>query len=187
MNDEIKLIIDNLIAGKIILIRADDAWSLICDAENEKAIEKLQLIKKNRIDNPYVLLLDDDKKILKFVKEVPEVVWEVLDVSDTPLTIIYPGGINISEKILQEDGSIAIRILKLKDEFCKSIIKKYNKPILSTWACIDVSFIPLSFNKIDKNIIEKVDIIIRKESSIFNKPAGILKFGLKGEVQVIKI
>lgn len=185
MNDEIKLIIDNLVAGKIILIRADDAWSLICDAENEKAIEKLQLIKKNQIDNPYVLLLDDDKKILKFVKEVPEIVWEVLDVSETPLTIIYPLGLNISEKILQDDGSIAIRILK--DEFCKTIIKKYKKPILSTWACLDVSSVPLSFNKIDKNIIEKVDIIIRRENSIFNKPAGILKFGLNGEVQVIKI
>jgi len=186
MNNELSVIVDNLKKGNIILLRADDAWSLICDIDNDKAIEKLLLIKGNKINDPFVILLNNENMILKYVKEIPEIVWEVLEVSDSPLTIFLPGGINISEKILLHDGSIAIRILK--DEFCKNIVKLFNKPILATWATINSENIPFSFNKIDQNIIRKVDYIAQKRDKIiFNKPAGILKFGINGEVQVIRI
>jgi len=186
MDNEINILIEKLNKGELILMKADDTWSIICDAENNKAIEKLLSIKNNELDNPYVLLLDSENQINKYVKEVPVIVWDVLSVADKPLTIIYPQGINVSEKILQKDRSIAIRIVK--QGFCSLLIRKYRKPILATWVCINKESIPLKFNKIDKNIITKINYIFkRKEDDNYSKPAGILKFELNSEVKVLRI
>ena len=108
MQEEINKVITILENGGIILYPTDTIWGLGCDAKNEVAVQRIYEIKKRVHSKSLIILLDDDRKLNRFVREVPEVVWDILDYSIKPTTVIYPEAINLPKNLVASDGSIAI-------------------------------------------------------------------------------
>ena len=110
MQDEIKKCIDVLRAGGVILYPTDTVWGLGCDATNEEAVKRIFEIKKRADAKAMLVLVDNAARIQGYVDEVPDMAWELIDVSEKPLTIIYPEAKNLAKNLIAEDKSIGIRV-----------------------------------------------------------------------------
>ena len=121
----------------------------------------------------------------RYVKNVPDICWELIEQSDRPITLVYPEGINLAEGVCADDGSIAVRITD--DPFCKTLIDRYNKAIISTSANISNEAFPENFHTISEEIKQGVDYIVNlRQNELMNKPSSILKVGLNGEIKIIR-
>ena len=185
MQEEINKVITVLENGGVILYPTDTIWGLGCDAKNEKAIQRIYDIKKRIHSKSLIILLDDDRKLNRFVKEVPEVVWDILDYATKPTTVIYPEAINLPKNLVASDGSIAIRIAK--DDFCRKLIQRFKNPIVSTSANIAEDAAPKDFKDIDPEILKAADHVVNLHAfEKNNEPSTIIKIGLKGELNIIR-
>jgi L-threonylcarbamoyladenylate synthase len=170
----------------LILYPTDTIWGIGCDATNEEAVAKIFKLKKREDSKSMIILLDSEARLPSYIREVPEVAWDLIECADTPLTIIYDGAKNLAKNVVAEDGSIGIRITK--DEFCKRLIEKFRKPIVSTSANISGNDAPASFSDIDEDIINGVDYVVnlRQEELSKSSPSAIIKLGVGGEVKIIR-
>ena len=146
MTNEIQKCIQVLKAGGIILYPTDTVWGIGCDATNEDAVKKVYQLKQRDDAKSLIILVANDAMLNKHVKEVPELAWDLIDISNSPTTIIYEGAQNLAKNVIAQNGSIAIRMVK--DNFCHQLVYNYRKPIVSTSANISNSPTPLSFNEI---------------------------------------
>lgn len=173
-------------AGGIILYPTDTIWGIGCDATNEEATRRVYELKK-RVDNKAMLvLIDSQAKLNGYVKEVPDIAWDLIEVADKPLTIIYPQAKNLASNLLGEDGSVGIRITN--EEFSRKLCERFRKPLVSTSANISGQPSAANFSEISEEIKNGVDYIVnyRQDDKTKAKPSGILKLSVKGEVVVIR-
>jgi len=186
MFNEINQTILTLKSGGIILYPTDTIWGIGCDATNEKAVQKIFQIKERAETKAMIVLLDNENKLSRYLKDVPPLCYDLMEFSEKPLTIIYPNAVGLAKNLIAQDGSIAIRIVK--DEFCKNLIYKFGKPIVSTSANISGEPSPASFSQINKTIINQMDFVVncRQNEIINNKPSSIIKLGMKGEIEIIR-
>jgi L-threonylcarbamoyladenylate synthase len=183
---EINKCIDVLKQGGTILYPTDTVWGIGCDATNEEAVAKVYKLKKREDSKSMIILLDNEAKLLAYIREVPEQAYDLMDYSEKPITIIYPDAKNLAPNVIADDRSIAIRITK--DDFCRRLIEKFRKPIISTSANISGDSAPASFSMINKEIIEGVDYIVnlRQNENHQVSPSTIIKLGLRGEFKIIR-
>lgn len=172
--------------GGIILYPTDTIWGIGCDATNEKAVLKIYSLKERVETKSLIILLAEEKDISLYAKTPPEVIKENWKDFSEPLTVIYPEAKNLAANIIQEDKTIAIRIVR--DEFCKELIHAFGKPIVSTSANISGKASPENFDAIDHKIKNGVDFIVqhRREDYAFCKPSRILKWDGNDEIAVIR-
>jgi L-threonylcarbamoyladenylate synthase len=130
--EDIKFSLEILKSGGIILYPTDTIWGIGCDACNAAAVQKVFELKKRSDTKSMLVLVDQDFRINSYVNEVPEIAWELLEVSDKPMTIIYPGAKNLASNLIAEDGTIGIRVSK--DRFNQDLIRRLGKPLVSTSA-----------------------------------------------------
>lgn len=186
MQEEIKKALDVLYNGGIILYPTDTIWGIGCDATNSETVKRIYEIKK-RVDSKNMLvLIDDANRIPSYIEEMPEVAWDLIDVSDKPLTIIYPGAKNLAANLIAEDKTIGIRVTN--DPFCNALIKKFKRPIVSTSANISGHPSPANFSEISDDIKNQVDYIVQQRHNEKEKakPSGIIQLGVGGQVKVIR-
>lgn len=186
MNEDIKAALEVLKSGGIILYPTDTIWGIGCDACNAEAVKRVYAI-KNRVDSKSMLVLMENAALLdRYVDEVPEVAFDLIELSDKPLTIIYDGAKNLASNLIAEDGSIGIRITS--EAFTSELIRKFKRPIVSTSANISGNPSPANFSEIDASIIEAVDYVVkyRQEETAKATPSGIIKLGRGGQVKVIR-
>jgi L-threonylcarbamoyladenylate synthase len=186
MDEEIKNALEVLRKGGTILYPTDTVWGIGCDARNKEAVAKVFKIKQRAEYKSMVTLVCDNTMLNRYVKEVPEVAWDLMDAADTPLTIIYPDARMLAENVVAADGSVGIRMVK--DEFCKNLIHKFGKPIVSTSANISGENPPSTFNDIKIDILNNVDYIVNLRHSENNntQPSTIIKVALNGEFKIIR-
>lgn len=187
MEEELKNTLEVLKKGGTILYPTDTVWGIGCDARNKEAVNKIYKIKERAEYKSMVVLVSDDKMINRYVKEVPAIAWDLIETAGTdPLTIIYPDGRMLAENIIAADSSVGIRIVQ--DEFCRNLIHKFGKPIVSTSANISGDPTPTGFPGINPKIINKVDYIVnlRQKEANNPKPSTIIKVALNGEVKIIR-
>ncbi len=172
--------------GKIVLYPTDTIWGLGCDACNSDAVAKLMKIKQREPDKGFIVLLDQDSKLHRYVKDVPEVAWDLLDVAVDPLTIVFENGINIAPLVKADDDSIAIRICK--DDFCRDLISRMKSPLVSTSANFSTEPSPENFAQIDSRIVKAADYVVkhRQQEKAKHKASSIIKLGSRGEIKVIR-
>ena len=122
----------------------------------------------------------------EYVEEVPEIAWDLVEFAEDPLTVIYPKGKNVSQHVLAPDGSIAIRLVK--DEFCKGLVYRYQRAIVSTSANLSGEESPKNFISIHESIKNQVDCILQnpKGENKEIKPSKIVKLGLNGDYSMIR-
>jgi L-threonylcarbamoyladenylate synthase len=183
---DIKEGVDALKAGKVILYPTDTVWGLGCDPKNEDAIRRILEIKGRQAGKGMILLIERIEQLRDYVFQIPDIAWDIVDFAEKPLTVVYPKGKNISPMVTAEDGSIAIRMVK--DDFCKALIRKFGRAILSTSANKSGSKTPGNFSQIENEIISQVDYTVKhkREEKALNESSSILRIGLKGEVQFIR-
>ncbi len=179
--------IASLKSGGVILYPSDTIWGLGCDARMDASIEKILAIKNRPENKGLILLISKIEQLSEYVEQVPEIAWDLVDFAEDPLTVIYPKGKNVSPYLLGPDGSIAIRLLK--DEFCKGLVYRYQRGIVSTSANLSGEPSPQSFGDISIQIKEQVDYILENpmlKSNSMLKPSKIVKLGLGGEYTLIR-
>lgn len=192
MKQEISEAIEVLKNGGIILYPTDTVWGLGCDATNAEAVEKIYKIKNRNDSKSLIILAADLDMVCRYVKEIPQMAITLVEVNDKPMTIIYPEalkgpkGIYLADNVVAEDGSIAIRIPM--HDFCKELIKRFRKPIVSTSANISGEETPESFDQINGEIIKAADWTADPiyENGATGKPSSIIKLGLNDEVKIIR-
>lgn len=186
MQEDIKKAIEVLKNGGIILYPTDTIWGIGCDATNEDAVKKVYELKQRSDSKSMLVLLDNPAKLQTYVQDVPDIAWDLIDLTDKPLTIIYDGAKNLAIKLIAPDGSIGIRIT---DElFSRELCKQFRKPIVSTSANISDEPAPLVFSQIKPDIKNGVDYIVkyRRNDNIKSKPSGILKLAKDGTINIIR-
>ncbi len=187
MNDDLAKALQVLKQGGVILYPTDTVWGLGCDATREESVRRICDIKK-RADNKSLLVLMADPSFLdRYVEEVPPIAWDLIELSTTPLTIIYPRGKNLAGNLLGTDGSIGIRITS--EAFSSELIRRFRKPVVSTSANISGKPSPSAFRDIPEEIKKAVDYIVhyRQGEIAAAKPSSILKLGTGGEVEIIRM
>ena len=186
MQNDIQKAIEVLKAGGIILYPTDTIWGIGCDATNEEAVKKIYDLKQRDDSKSMLILLDNPAKLQAYVQEVPDIAWDLIDLTDTPLTIIFDGAKNLASNLIADDGSIGIRIT---DElFSRELCKQFRKPIVSTSANISGEPSPQTFTKISAAVKNGVDYVVsyRKKENKPAKPSGILKLGKNGSIKIIR-
>lgn len=184
-------------AGGTILYPTDTVWGLGCDATNPEAVARIFEIKRRADSKSLVLLACDLDMVAKYVREIPSIAIDLVEVNDVPMTLIYPGAIageegapgdrwHLAHNAVAEDGSVGIRIPLM--DWCKQLVFKLGRPIVSTSANISGEPTPQRFSDIDPAIKEAVDFVVppSMDTQSTGKASQILKVGLKGEIEIIR-
>ena len=183
MSELIKETSQHLIAGNTILYPTDTVWGIGCDATNFEAITKVYQLKKRSESKSLIVLVSSLSMLKKYVS-VPKSICELLKKSNQPTTIIYENPTGFAKNAIASDGTIAIRVVL--DPFCRKLIKKFQKPIISTSANISGDETPKSFQEISQPILEGVDYIVSlHQNRVHAKPSTILKV-VGSEVQILR-
>lgn len=172
--------------GQIILYPTDTVWGLGCDATDDSAVQRIFDLKQRSEAKSLIILVSDEDMLCKYVRKIPDMAIQLLEINDKPMTIIYPEGIGLSAKVIAEDGSVAIRIPQ--NDFCREMIRAFGRPVVSTSANVSGSETPGCFAEINAEILDGVDHIVEPslEEVSSGRSSQIIKIGLDGEVKVIR-
>ncbi len=186
IKEEVDKALDVLKKGGVILYPTDTIWGIGCDATNEKAVQRVYEIKKRDDSKSMIVLLDNEARLPAYIDYVPEQAWDLIEYSDKPLTVILSGARNVAKNIIAEDGTIGVRITK--DEFCRKLVERLRKPIVSTSANISGEASPQNFSEVSAEIKSSVDYVVdlRQEETEKKAPSRIIKVGKKGEIKIIR-
>ena len=183
--------------GGTILYPTDTVWGLGCDATNPEAVAKIYEIKQRSDSKSLVLLACNLDMVAKYVKEIPSIAVDLVEVNDAPMTIIYPEALagvagepgdrwHLAHNAIAEDGSVGIRIPLM--DWCRDLVFKLGRPIVSTSANISGEPTPQRFSEIPQEIKEAVDFVVPPsiDTQSTGKASQILKVGLRGEIEIIR-
>lgn len=187
MEIQIKKAAEAIKAGGTILYPTDTIWGIGCDATNPEAVKKVFAIKKREESKSLVTLVSDLDMLARYVKEIPEAALDLIEVNDSPMTIIYPDATHLASNVIAEDGSVGIRIPM--NEFCRQLCFRLRKPIVSTSANISGENPPKGFKDISQEIKDAVDYTVHpsmEEKNSTHKASQIIKLGVNGQIQIIR-
>jgi L-threonylcarbamoyladenylate synthase len=185
MKNEVEIAAKILQESGTILYPTDTIWGIGCLATDTKAIQKIKNLKNRPPQKSMIVLVDSERRLQDLV-EVPEIVWEIIDLEIKPVTIVYDNPKGVDKELIASDNTLAIRLTK--DAFCKELIKKVNTPIVSTSANLSGEISPKSFNQISSFIKNGVDYIVKlrlNETSKFDA-SSIIQVSSNGNVKVIR-
>ena len=185
-NNDIDECLRILQAGGIILYPTDTVWGLGCDATNEAAVEKLYAIKQRPSEKAMIVLVADERDVLQYVSSPDLRVFDYLNEINRPTTVIYEGAIGLASNLTGEDGTIAIRICH--DIFCRHLIKRFRKPLVSTSANLSGSPAPKTFSDISKDLLKMADYVVkyRQDDEFSTLPSAVIKWNKDGSHTVIR-
>jgi L-threonylcarbamoyladenylate synthase len=177
--------INNLKEGGTILFPTDTIWGIGCDATNEAACQKIMGLKQRPEEKSFVLLADSFQMIEKYIPEFPDVCYDLVDLAEKPLTLIYPNAQGLAPSVLAADGSVGIRLTK--DPICLKLIRAIRKPIVATSANISGEAHPNCFSEISPIIKNGVDaIVMERLEEKCTTPSQIIKIGLDNSIKIIR-
>ncbi len=181
-------------AGGTILYPTDTVWGIGCDATNVAAVARIFEIKQRADSKSLVLLASDLDMVARYVKEIPSIAVDLVEVNDAPMTIIYPGAIysetgdrwHLAGNVVAADGSVGIRIPLAP--WCQQLVFKLGRPLVSTSANISGEPTPQRFSDINPELKAVVDFVVPPsvDTASTGKASQIIKLGLRGEVEIIR-
>jgi L-threonylcarbamoyladenylate synthase len=185
-NTDIEACLRVLESGGLILYPTDTIWGIGCDATNEAAVEKIFTLKKRIETKALIVLIADERSLLQYVASPHIEVFDYIQGVSKPTTIIYENAIGLASNLLAEDGSVGIRICA--DEFCKHLIKRFRKPIVSTSANVSGFPPPKVFSDIDIAVKEGVDYVVhyRQDDTIPVEPSAVVKCNKDGRFTILR-
>lgn len=184
-DQDVEACLKTLRAGGLILYPTDTIWGIGCDASNAEAVAKVYALKKRPDAKSLIVLMADEREVLRYVAAADLAVFDFLKTTEKPTTVIYEGGIGFAENLLPADGSVAIRICS--DEFCRQLILRFRKPIVSTSANISGEASPAHFGEVSEAIRAGVDYVVtyRQQERTPAQASSILRW-VKGKPEWIR-
>ena len=185
MKSELEKSLEVLKSGGLILYPTDTVWGIGCDASNKESVKRIYAIKKRDDSKALVCLVNSITMLKNHIADVPDSVLKVLDKTEKPTTVIYNKPVGIAKNLIAHNDTLAIRIVN--HEFCKELISRFGKPIVSTSANISGEPTPKSFAEISQPILKGVDYVVNlQKEKIATKASTIIKVEQNGEIQVIR-
>ena len=185
INLEIQKAYEIIKEGGIILYPTDTVWGIGCDATNPEAVAKIYKLKQRAATQSMIVLMNGEKMMYNVFKDIPEVAWQIIDLSEKPTTIILDKPRNVAPNLVLGDNSIGIRIVK--EPFCFKLLEKMKKPLVSASANIEGQPVPIAFKDINPEIIKGVDYVVNLDrDKIAGKPSTIIKLTNDSQVKVIR-
>ena len=184
--DDIKKAVEVMNNGGVILYPTDTIWGIGCDATNPEAVEKVYKIKRRAESKALISLVDSEAKIQFYVRDVPEVAWDLMELAEKPLTVIFDNVRNIAPNLLADDGSAGFRITK--EEFSKELCFRMRRAIVSTSANFSGEPSPRNFKDISEELKAAVDYVCasRRDENRNPPASSIIKLGEGGLVKIIR-
>jgi len=172
--------------GGLILYPTDTIWGIGCDATNEEAVKKVFALKQRPEKKSLVILLADVKDLLKYVAHPDPAIADLIASFDRPTTVIYEGALDLAPSVINEDGTVAIRLVQ--DPFCRHLVKRLRKPLVSTSANLSGQPSPAFYADIDPAVKSGVDYVVsyRQEDNTPKQPSRIVKLLKDGTLQIIR-
>jgi len=183
---DIQKAIEVLRAGGTILYPTDTIWGIGCDATNPEAVKRVFEIKRREDSKALICLVDSAGRLQRYVRNVPDVAWDIVDLATKPTTLILSGANGLAPNLLAEDGSVGLRVTS--EVFSHTLCYRFQKAIVSTSANISGEPSPQTFADINPEIIEAVDYVClsRQRDTSIHEPSSIIKLGPSGEVTIIR-
>ncbi|MEG0462439.1 L-threonylcarbamoyladenylate synthase [Bacteroides sp.] len=186
MIEDVKKACQVMSEGGVILYPTDTVWGLGCDATNPEAVQRVYEIKQRADSKAMLVLVDSAVKVDFYVGDVPPIAWDLIELADKPMTIIYSGARNLAPNLLAEDGSVGIRVTS--ETFSNRLCQRFRKAIVSTSANISGQPGAANFNEISEDIKSAVDYIVtyRQDDLSRPKPSSIIKLEPGGVIKIIR-
>lgn len=184
--DDIKKAVEVMKNGGVILYPTDTVWGIGCDATNAEAVAKVYKIKQRDDSKALICLVDSDARLQRYVRNAPEVAWNVMELATKPTTVIFDEAVNLAPNLIAEDGSIAMRISN--EEFSKELCYRFQKPIVSTSANISGQPAAQNYCDISEELLNAVDYVCfsRRQEHKPHTPSSIIKIKNNGEIDIIR-
>ena len=132
-----------------------------------------------------IILLDSENRLESYVSDIPGQAYTLIEYAEKPLTIIYDGARNLAKSVVADDGSIGIRIIK--DEFCRRLIERFRKPIVSTSANLSGQDPPATYAEIDPSILNGVDYVVNlRQQEISRQASTVIRLRKNGTIEIIR-
>lgn len=183
--EDVEQCLNHLKEGRVILYPTDTVWGLGCDATNSEAVERLRAIKGKPINKGLIVLLSSERDLIRYIAAPDLEIFPFLERLEQPTTVIYEHGLGVADNVLNDDGSIAIRVVK--EDFCRHLLKRFKKPIVSISANFHGQPSPHYFDAISVDLKQKVDYTVgyRQSEQLLAKKSSIIKWN-KGHVIFIR-
>lgn len=184
--NDIDACLDTLQNKGLILYPTDTVWGIGCDATDAEAVSKIYQLKQRSDQKAMIVLVADEKEIIKYVSQPDLQIFDYIKGVIKPTTVIYEGGIGLADNLMAADGSVAIRVCE--DPFCKYLMKRFRKPLVSTSANLSGYPSPLSFKDIEPVIKDGVDYVVkhRQEDDGYTKPSSVIKWEKDGTLTILR-
>lgn len=184
--EDIRTAVQTLREGGLILYPTDTIWGIGCDAANEEAVRRIFQLKRREDSKAMICLVDSADRMQRYLRQVPDVAWDVVEYADKPLTLILDGAVNLAPSLIAEDGSVGIRVTK--ENISHELCYRFQKAIVSTSANISGEPSPACYDEISEEIRQGVDYIMRsrQNDTSKSKPSQIIKLGLDGQIKIIR-
>lgn len=185
-SDDIKNCLCTLQEAGIILYPTDTVWGLGCDATSEEAVDKLFRLKQRPAGKQFILLLADERDLMQYITQPDPALFDYLQTVQKPTTVIYEGVIGVASNAMADDGSVAFRIVR--EAFCKNLIKRFRKPVVSTSANISGEPTPRLYREISNTIKEGADYVVnyRRDDAVIQEPSAIIRWNGNGNITIIR-
>ncbi len=183
---DIERCLEVLKTGGLILYPTDTIWGIGCDATRADAVKKVFDLKQREEIKGLIVLMADQREVLKYTSQADLRVFDLLQTAQKPTTVIYEGPIGLAENLVPPEHTVAIRIVK--EPFCKHLIKRFRKPIVSTSANISGRPAPASFEEVEEDIRRGVDYIVeyRQDDRSPGQPSSVVKWNNDGTITVLR-
>lgn len=171
--------------GGIILYPTDTVWGIGCDATNEEAVKKIYDLKQRDDSKSMIVLMNGEKMMYNVFHQIPDVAWEILDLSEKPTTLILDNPRNVAANIIAEDKTLGVRLVK--EPFCFKLMERMKRPLVSTSANVSGNVTPKTFKEISPEIIKGVDYVVNlHRDKVCKNPSTIIKLSLDNQVKIIR-
>ena len=184
--EDIRMAVQTLRQGGLILYPTDTIWGIGCDAANEEAVRRIFQLKRREDSKAMICLVDSANRMQRYLRQVPDVAWDLIEFADKPLTLILDGAVNLASNLIAEDGSVGLRVTK--ENISRELCYRYERAIVSTSANISGEPSPACFDEITDEIRQGVDYIMRSRQNDLSKskPSQIIKLSLDGRIQILR-
>jgi Sua5/YciO/YrdC/YwlC family protein len=178
--------LSTLRSGGVILYPTDTIWGLGCDATDEAAVKRIFDLKQRNESKSLVILVADVRDLVKYLSQPPPDIADTIAAFDRPTTVIYEGALHLAPNVIAEDGTVAIRVVK--EPFCRHLIKRFRKPIVSTSANISGAPSPATFLDVTDEIKQGVDYTVshRQHEIAIRQPSRIVRIQPDGKLEILR-
>lgn len=184
--DDLERAAETVLAGGLLLYPTDTVWGIGCDATRSDAVRRVFELKQRDDAKALITLLGNESFLPRYVDEVPEVAWQLIEYSTKPLTIVYDRGRNLAPELMASDGSVGIRVTR--EAFSAALCNRIRRPLVSTSANISCHPAPRCFSEIDPQIVAGVDYVVeyRRDDCRKAEPSSVMRLSADGLFKIIR-